>query len=66
MRVAFEPIGFIVCTVAMLLVLMWFVDPVEWWLALIIAVVSTISVWAALTVWLKIQLPAGVLAGILG
>ena len=35
--VGFEPIGFIVCTLALLLVLMWFVDPVDWWLAIVIA-----------------------------
>jgi putative tricarboxylic transport membrane protein len=64
--VGFEAIGFIPCTLALLLVLMWFVDPVEWWLALIIAVVATFGVWAAVTKWLKIQLPAGLLAGILG
>jgi putative tricarboxylic transport membrane protein len=64
--VCFEAIGFIPCTLALLLVLMWFVDPVDWWLAIIIAVLATLGVWAALTKWLKIQLPAGVLAGILG
>jgi len=64
--VSFEAIGFIPCTLALLLVLMWFVDPVDWWLAIIVAVVATLGVWAALTKWLKIQLPAGVLAGILG
>ena len=32
--VGFEAIGFIPCTLALLLVLMWFVDPVDWWLAL--------------------------------
>jgi putative tricarboxylic transport membrane protein len=64
--VGFEAIGFIPCTLALLLVLMWFVDPVDWWLAVIIAVVATFGVWAALTKWLKIQLPAGLLAGIIG
>jgi hypothetical protein len=29
-------------------------------------VVATFGVWAAITKWLKIQLPAGLLAGILG
>ena len=62
----FEAIGFIPCTLALLLVLMWFVDPVDWWLAMIVAVVATFGVWAALSKWLKIQLPAGVLAGIVG
>jgi putative tricarboxylic transport membrane protein len=64
--IGFDAIGFIPCTLALLLVLMWFVDPVDWRVALIVAVVSTFGVWAALTKWLKIQLPAGVLAGYLG
>ncbi len=62
----FEAIGFVPCTLALLLVLMWFIDLVDWRVALIIAVVATFCVWAALTQWLKIQLPAGVLAGMLG
>jgi hypothetical protein len=62
----FETLGFIPCTLVLLLALMWFVDPVDWRLAIIIAVVATFSVWAALTKWLKIQLPAGLLAGLLG
>ena|SRR5436309_2329350 len=64
--VAFEPVGFIVCTVALLLALMWFVDPVRWWLAILVAAVATAGVWLALTKWLKIQLPPGLLAGVLG
>jgi putative tricarboxylic transport membrane protein len=64
--VGFEAIGFIPCTLALLLALMWFVDPVDWWLAPIIAVTATFGVWAAMTKWLKIQLPAGIMAGILG
>ncbi len=64
--VGFEAIGFIPCTLALLLLLMWFVDPVGWWQAPIIAVAATFGVWAVLEKWLKIQLPAGILAGILG
>jgi hypothetical protein len=45
---------------------MLFIDPVDWRLALVVAVVATFGVWAALTKWLKIQLPAGVLSGWLG
>jgi putative tricarboxylic transport membrane protein len=63
--IGFQTIGFIPCTLALLLVLMWFVDPVRWWLALIVAVVATFGVWATLTRWLKIQLPSGILDGIL-
>ena len=64
--VGFETIGFIPCTLALLLALMWFVDPVQWWLAPLIAGSATFGVWLALTKWLKIQLPAGMLAGVLG
>jgi len=61
----FEAIGFIPATLALLLVLMLFVDPVDWWLALLVAIISTFGVWAAMTKWLKIQLPAGLLENIL-
>ena len=64
--VGFEAIGFIPCTLALLLILMWFVDPVDGRLATIVAFTATFGVWAALTKWLKIQLPAGLLSGILG
>jgi putative tricarboxylic transport membrane protein len=63
--VAFERIGFIPCTLVLLLILMWFVDPVKWWLAIVIAFAATFGVWAALTKWLKIQLPSGILNGII-
>ena len=62
----FQALGFIPCTLALLLALMWFIDPVDGRVATIIAVVATFAVWAALTKWLKIQLPAGIMAGILG
>ena len=62
----FQAIGFIVCTLTLLLALMWFIDPVDWRVAAIIAFTATFGVWAAITMWLKIQLPAGILAGILG
>jgi len=63
--VGFEAIGFIPCTLALLLALMWFVDPVDWRLALVVALIATFGVWAAMTKWLKIQLPAGVLDNLL-
>ena len=57
----FERIGFIVGTLILLLVLMTLVDPVDWRVAVPVSVVATLGVWAALTKWLLIQLPAGVL-----
>ena len=62
---AFERIGFIPCTLALLLIIMWFVDPVRWWVALLVAGGATFGVWAVLTKLLKIQLPRGILEGIL-
>lgn len=62
---AFQRIGFIPCTLALLLTIMLFVDPVRWWLAMLVAAVATFGVWAVLTKVLKIQLPAGILEGIL-
>ncbi len=63
---AFEPIGLIPCTLALLLILMLFVDPINWWTAFIISVVAVFGVWATFTKALKIQLPAGILAPWLG
>ena len=63
--IGFDAIGFIPCTLGLLLALMWFVDPVDWRLALAVSVIATFGVWAAMTKWLKIQLPAGLLDGVL-
>ena len=59
----FDWLGFIICSLALLLVLMFFIDRVETKTALIVSFGSTFLVWAALTEALKIQLPAGILAG---
>lgn len=60
---AFERIGFIICSLLLLLVLMFFIDPVRPRTAIIVAVLSTFVVWAVLTELLRIQMPAGLLAG---
>lgn len=59
----FEPIGFIPCSIALLLFLMFFIDPVDWRLALPISFGMVFGIWWAMTKALKIQLPAGILAG---
>ncbi len=59
----FEFLGFIICALGLLLILMFFIDPVEPKTALLVSIGSTFLVWAALTEALKIQLPAGILAG---
>jgi putative tricarboxylic transport membrane protein len=63
---AFEPIGFIPCTLALLLILMLFVDPINPWVALTISLVAVLGTWATFTKALKIQLPSGVLAPWIG
>jgi putative tricarboxylic transport membrane protein len=62
----FEQIGFVVCSVVLLFVLMRFIDPVPWWQAIVVSFGAAIGVWALLSKVLKIQLPAGVLAPWLG
>jgi putative tricarboxylic transport membrane protein len=59
----FERLGFIPGALLLLLVLMFFIDPVSWLVAIPVSVLATLGVWAAMTKWLKIQLPAGLLAG---
>jgi putative tricarboxylic transport membrane protein len=62
----FERIGFIPCALALLLVLMRFVDPVPWWQAIPVAFGAVLGVWYVIVKLLKIQLPAGLLAPWLG
>jgi putative tricarboxylic transport membrane protein len=55
-----EPLGFLVATIPLLLVLLRGVDPVPWRTAIPIAVLSTLGVWWVLKRALLIQLPAGI------
>ena len=59
----FERLGFIVCSVALLLVLMLFIDPLPVHTAVLISVLSTFLVWTVMGEVLQIQMPAGILAG---
>lgn len=62
----FEWIGFVLCSLALLLVLMRLVDPVPWPTALIVSVGATFGIWYVLNKLLLIQLPNGLLAPWLG
>ncbi len=62
----FDWLGFVVCSLGLLLILMFFVDPVKPWLALVVSFGATFGVWYVLTKWLKIQMPNGILAPWLG
>jgi putative tricarboxylic transport membrane protein len=61
--VLFELLGFFICTFALLIALMLLVDPVDWRVAVVIALCATGIVDAVLTYSLKITLPRGLLAG---
>jgi putative tricarboxylic transport membrane protein len=62
----FERIGFILCSLTLLLVLMRIVDPVPWSTALIVSFSATFGVWYTLSKLLLIQLPVGLLSPWLG
>ena len=62
----FERIGFMPMSLALLLVLMRFVDPVPWWQALLASVIAVVGVWYVLAKLLLIQLPSGILAPWIG
>ncbi len=62
----FEKIGFVICSLVLLLVLMRFVDPVPWPTALIVAFGGTFGIWYAMNKLLLIQLPNGLLEPWLG
>lgn len=62
----FETIGFVLCSLILLLVLMRFVDPVPWPTALIVSVGATFGIWYAMNKLLLIQLPNGLLEPWLG
>lgn len=62
----FEQIGFIPCSLILLLFLMRFIDPVPWWQAIVVSFGAVLGIWFVLAKFLKIQLPAGVLAPWLG
>ena len=62
----FERIGFIICSLVLLLVLMRFVDPVPWPTALIVSFGATFGIWYMMNKLLLIQLPNGWLSPWLG
>jgi putative tricarboxylic transport membrane protein len=62
----FEKIGFILCSLTLLMVLMRLVDPVPWTTALATSIGATLGVWYTLSKLLLIQLPNGLLSPWLG
>jgi putative tricarboxylic transport membrane protein len=62
----FERIGFVVCSLALLLVLMRVVDPVPWTTALLVSFGATFGIWYVMNKLLLIQLPNGWLSPWLG
>jgi putative tricarboxylic transport membrane protein len=62
----FDTIGFVVCSLALLLVLMRVVDPVPWPTALLVSFGATFGIWYVMNKLLLIQLPNGWLSPWLG
>jgi putative tricarboxylic transport membrane protein len=62
----FETVGFVICSLVLLLVLMRIVDPVPWPTALLVSVGATFGIWYCLNKLLLIQLPNGWLSSWLG
>ena len=63
---ALDPLGFLLSSVPLMLLLLRLIDPVRWTLAIPIALLVPIGMWWVLKRLLLIQLPPGVLAGYLG
>lgn len=57
--VALEPLGFLIATIPLLLLLLRTIDPVRWTLAVPLAVLAPLGVWWVLKRALLIQLPSG-------
>jgi putative tricarboxylic transport membrane protein len=57
----FSTLGFLLCTLALLSLLLLGVERVSWRLAVPLILVATFGTWFAVTRWLKILLPVGVL-----
>ena len=64
--VLFERLGFLACTLPLLILLMRAIDPVDWKIAIPVALIGSFGIWAVMEKWLKIQLPAGTLWDQLG
>ncbi|HRD77611.1 MAG TPA: tripartite tricarboxylate transporter TctB family protein [Hyphomicrobiaceae bacterium] len=58
----FETVGFIILVLGLLLLCMFFIDPVRWWVAIPVALIATVGIWGVMTEVLRIQLPGGILA----
>jgi putative tricarboxylic transport membrane protein len=56
---AFEPLGFLISTTILLIVLLRVIDPVKWSLAIPIALLTPFICWYVLQKMLLIQLPSG-------
>jgi putative tricarboxylic transport membrane protein len=57
---ALDPLGFLLSSIPLMLVLLRAIDPVRWSLAIPIAIVAPLVVWLVLKKALLIQLPIGI------
>jgi len=57
--IALDPLGFLISSIPLMLLLLRVIDPVRWTLAIPIAVLAPLGVWWVLKRMLLIQLPSG-------
>lgn len=57
---ALEPLGFLIATIPLMLLLLRIIDPVRWTLAIPLAVLAPVGVWWVLKHGLAIMLPTGI------
>jgi putative tricarboxylic transport membrane protein len=58
--VLFEPLGFLLASIPLLLLLLRVIDPVRWTLAIPLAILAPLGIWWVLKRALLIQLPTGI------
>ena len=58
--IALEPLGFLLASIPLMLLLLRLIDPVRWTLAVPIAVLAPLGMWWVLKHGLAIQLPVGI------
>ncbi|RYX85345.1 MAG: tripartite tricarboxylate transporter TctB family protein [Bradyrhizobiaceae bacterium] len=56
---ALEPLGFLIATIPLMLLLLRIIDPVRWTLAVPLAILAPVGVWWVLKHGLSIMLPTG-------
>ena len=57
--IAFNTLGFNICTFLLMLILLGVVSRKKWWLTLVISILTVVSAYLIFVVWLDCQFPTG-------